>query len=162
MVISMKEYVYKRKNLHVTVVFEKESRSVTHTVLHVNTRFLIFLFIPPLARTAPRFLRRSITSAAMGTTRACETSRSRSHERERTLKREIDGRDRVAEKGNRSVRIGEPSSYSILPLDSARLTMEGGRKHVCPRLNCVSDNDWKDRFSTQSKREYNALRISPK
>lgn len=51
--------------------------------------------------------------------------------------------------------IGEPrpSSYSILPVDFVRLTMESRRKRVCPRLNCVSDNDWKGRFSTQSKRE---------
>jgi len=46
-----------------------------------------------------------------------------------------------------------PSSYSILPVDFVRLTMAGRRKRVCPRLNCVSDNDWKGRFSTQSRCE---------
>lgn len=72
---------------------EKESRSVTHTVLRVRFRiFFLFSFFPPFSprarararpnrvRTTLYFLRRSIAPATrMGTAWRCKTSRSRSH-----------------------------------------------------------------------------------
>lgn len=117
--------------------------------------FFVLSFSTGQNRTTPYFLRRSTTFAMV---RACETSRSRSRERGRASMIEGDksGGKEEGNGGNRSamcIREPRPSSYSILPVDFVRLTMEGKRKRVCPRLNCVSDNDWKGRFSTQSRRE---------